>query len=125
MSLRKRVIVPLVLVCCALFTQSALAQDAAPKGSNQETGRPDVVRMVGPVSQNKNLKDLRKIPVTRDDEEEVRLTRHPPQKNPFTVADDPYQIVRESLQPDAMPTPLATFPGISSVQSGCGCLPPD
>ncbi|MEO7538952.1 MAG: cohesin domain-containing protein, partial [Pyrinomonadaceae bacterium] len=70
-------------------------------------------------------KDLRKIPVTRDDEEEVRLTRHPPQKNPFTVADDPYQIVRESLQPDAMPTPLATFPGISSAQSACGCLPPD
>ena len=40
---------------------------------------PDVVAMVGPVSQDQNLNDLPYIPPTPQEEAEVRLTRHPPQ----------------------------------------------
>ena len=90
-----------------------------------ETDQPDVVQMLGPVSQDKDLRDLATIPPTKRDEAEPRLMRRPfPQISSF-LADDPYQIMRQPLQPAAMPAPLITFPGISSAQSTCGCLPPD
>jgi S-layer homology domain len=34
-------------------------------------------------------------------------------------------VVQNFFGPLAMPTPILTFEGISSVTSGCGCLPPD
>src|ERR1044072_1441712 len=41
---------------------------------------PDVVRMVGPISQDKDLRDLPYIPPTQRDEQERRLMRHPPKE---------------------------------------------
>jgi hypothetical protein len=42
---------------------------------------PDVVKLVGPVSQDRDLRDLPYIPPTPREEEEKRLTRHPPKEN--------------------------------------------
>lgn len=88
-------------------------------------GPPDIVKMVGPVSQDKDLRALPYIPQEGEDEE-VRLLRHPLPLASSGQKTDPYRPVRPSLPgPVAMPTPILTFPGINSGTSGCGCLPPD
>jgi Cohesin domain len=93
---------------------------------SQAAATPDVLRMIGPVSQDRNLKDLPYIPPTkRDEEAEPRLRRYPLRKGKDPVKSDPYPVVNELLAPAAMPTPLSTFAGITSAQSACGCLPPD
>ena len=80
--------------------------------------------MVGPVSQDQDLRTLPDIP-QEEEEEEVRLMRHPLPQTPSQEPSDPIQAVRQILEVAAMPTPSATFPGITSAQSACGCLPPD
>ncbi|HEY2681760.1 MAG TPA: hypothetical protein VGI59_10600, partial [Candidatus Udaeobacter sp.] len=94
---------------------------------------PDVVALVGPVSQDLDLRTLPYIPVNGE-EDEVRLIRHPfplaggavhqPPSNPggqFTQ-----QLMQRVLAPiPNMPSPIQTFAGMNSTQSGCGCLPPD
>jgi hypothetical protein len=94
----------------------------------QTRSTPDVVRMLGPVSEDRDLKDLPHIPPTkREEAAEPRLRRHPLNKGKDPVKSDPYPAVddRDLLVPAAMPTPLSTFAGINSSQSACGCLPPD
>ncbi|MFL6334266.1 MAG: Ig-like domain repeat protein [Pyrinomonadaceae bacterium] len=70
-------LIVLVLLVPALFL--------LPRGGAQVGGptrpAPDVVRMVGPVSQDKDLRDLPYIPPTPREEEEKRLTRHPPKES--------------------------------------------
>jgi hypothetical protein len=91
----------------------------------QELGRPEVVPMVGPVSQDADLRDLPEIPQI-EREAERRLTRYPPTEGPQqTQTSDPLQPLRLLAPAISMPTPLATFAGITSGQSGCGCVPPD
>jgi hypothetical protein len=102
---------------------SASAQAQGPKENTTTPGAPDVVAMVGPVSQDQDLRTLPVIPATPE-HDEVLLRRHPLPTSSLGK-DDPIQAIRQATQPAAMPTPLATFPGISSAQSGCGCLPPD
>ena len=101
---------------------SALAQKP---DQNQETfSGPDVVPMVGPVSQDQDLRTLPYIPAN-EEEEEVRLMRHPLPQTPSREPSDPIQAVRQIVQAVTMPTPSLTFGGITSAASGCGCLPPD
>src|ERR1044071_7870655 len=55
-----------------------LASTLRPPGAGPQPDRPvpDVVAMVGPVSQDMDLRAIRYIP-TKGEEDEVRLTRHP------------------------------------------------
>src|SRR5215213_3526756 len=69
----------------ALLALMAPAMLMLPRGSaqqqeSQSTNRPvpDVVQMVGPVSQDEDLRNLPYIPPKVEEEEEVRLMRHPP-----------------------------------------------
>jgi len=112
------------------FGVSAQGQAAAPKltpvaKDEPVAGAPDVVRMVGPFSEDRDLRDL-PYALPNMEEEDVRLMRHPLPMVPSTEPSDPLQVVREHIaRAIAMPTPIATFAGMNSVQSGCGCLPPD
>ena len=105
----------------------ALGQQPKPQSEVRQQARPqpDVVRMVGPVSQNRNLNELPRIPVTPQEEEEVRLTRHPPRPDLGPGVSDPPRIFKKLLLPANMPSTLLSFDGISSVVSSCGCAPPD
>ncbi len=103
-----------------MYSNSTAMGQKLNENPNMAAG-PQVVPMVGPVSQDLDLRNLPYIPPLMDTEE-FRLTRHPrtySQRKP-----DPLQEVRCAAQVVAMPTPIATYPGITSAQSGCGCLPP-
>lgn len=91
---------------------------------DQSVGAPQLIQMVGPVSQDQDLRKLPYIPPNAENEN-WRLMRHPPAKTSAPEKWDPAQEVRQPALPAAMPTPSATFPGITSAQSACGCLPPD
>ena len=87
---------------------------------------PDVVQMVGPVSQDQDLRELPYIPPVVEDGVEKVLRRHPLQPGAANRSkQDPLQAVKELLLPASMPGTLFTFDGIDSNLSGCGCLPPD
>ena len=101
---------------------SAWAQ--GPKQNQKDVGAPQIVPMVGPVSQDQDLRTLPYIPPSTEVEEQ-RLMRHPPSQITSHGKTDPIRAVRQSTQAAAMPTPIATFAGMNSTQSGCGCLPPD
>ncbi len=94
-------------------------------GSGDDSGLPSVVRMIGPVSQNQDLRNLPYIPPTESEEEERRLTRHPPQEGQIPGISDPFLPERNSPTITNMPDTLLTFAGFTSTLSGCGCLPPD
>jgi Carboxypeptidase regulatory-like domain/Domain of unknown function (DUF4214) len=98
-------------------TVSAAQQD-------ETSAQPQFIPIVGPVSQDKDLRDLPYIPQDVENEEE-RLMRYPPSTSSVEEKWDPFQPVKQSTQAIAMPTPSATFAGITSAQSACGCLPPD
>lgn len=100
---------------------SALAQK--PKENQKVKGKAEMVRLIGPVSQG----DLRKLPDIPqfEQENEQPLRRHPFPKPGKVTTNDPIRAVRKTIEAIAMPTPSATFPGITSAQSACGCLPPD
>lgn len=81
--------------------------------------------MVGPFSEDRDLRSLPFVPPNAE-AEGVRLMRHPLPMTPSTQPPDPVQKVREFIATTiAMPTPITTFAGMNSAQSGCACLPPD
>jgi hypothetical protein len=100
--------------------------DKGAQEQQQIRSEPEEVPMIGPVSQDQDLRDLPDIPQV-ENEADQRLTRHPPSTNPGQgqSVSDPLQPLRLSAQAVTMPTPSATFAGITSAQSACGCLPPD
>src|SRR4051812_3046660 len=103
----------------------AAKDSAASIVTTPEAARPDVVEMVGPFSEDRNLNDI-PYALPNMEEENVRLMRHPLPMTPSTEPSDPLQKVREFVAATiAMPTPIATFAGMNSAQSGCACLPPD
>ena len=110
-------------VCLAGVSLALFAQQ--PKQTQASVARPqaDFVRMVGPVSQDRDLRTLPYIAQGGEGDDEIRLMRHPHVKK--TEKYDAEKVVRSLMAPATMPAPLATFPGITSVTSGCGCLPPD
>ncbi len=68
-------LIALILPAVLLLQRSRAQQQGGPKGP-----RPDVVQMVGPVSQDRDLRDLPYIAPKVEEEEEVRLMRHPPKE---------------------------------------------
>lgn len=114
----------LALVTVSLyFSPAAVAQKRiAGEGRAGVSARPEVIPMIGPISQDR---DLRSLPyfAPNEENEETRLMRHPYFTSRGTQ--DPIRAIRQAATVAAMPTPIATYPGISSAQSGCGCLPPD
>jgi len=93
------------------------------------TQTPEVVRMVGPVLQNKNLRDLPYVPPTGE-LVEAPLTRYPHGTGQTGASQPEYPSFHSVLTgifqaiPN-MPVPLLTFDGINFSTSGCGCYPPD
>jgi hypothetical protein len=126
----------LVGVVVALFATGAFSSAfAQPRGTNNNqtrarqdapgTQRPDVIRMVGPVRQNQ---DLRKLPnTTKEAETEVRrLTRYRfSGTGPLPSAPGTSPVINKLLQPaPKMPGPLLTFEG-GAAEQFCACAPPD
>ena len=105
--------------------QSARNQDAP------GTQTPDVVRLVGPVRLDQDLRSLPYIPQTQKIEEERRLTRYPfplsggPGKSGTSGFSHSQSLMEKILTPTSMPPPLLTFEGTDRVGSGCNCRPPD
>ncbi len=64
-----------LLPAILLLQRSRAQQQGGPKGP-----RPDVVQMIGPISQDRDLRDLPYIAPKVESEEEVRLMRHPPKE---------------------------------------------
>src|SRR6476620_9384838 len=105
--------------------QAPKPQPAAATTDGQSDGAPDVIHMEGPYSEDRDLRDL-PYGLPNMEEEDVRLMRHPLPFAPSKQTTDPLQVVKEHIaKVIAMPTPIQSFPGLDSVQSGCGCLPPD
>jgi len=92
------------------------------------TQRPDVVKMIGPVVMNQDLRNLPYVP-PKQKEEERRLTRYP---FPLAGADAPagsgtsayvQRLLKNLWRPTpTMPPPLLTFEGNPET---CGCQPSD
>jgi hypothetical protein len=100
----------------------AFAQGA--KQTESVRGTAEMVPLSKPVSQDQDLRALPYI-APKAETEHRRLLRHPLPQTPSLKKSDPVLAVKQSAQAVAMPTPIASFDGINSVQSGCGCLPPD
>jgi FG-GAP-like repeat len=117
----------MVLLALGIYSDSAKAQATTP--AQPSSGRPTLVRMVGPVRVDQDLRSLPYIPQSPEIEER-RLTRHP---RPETGGPPPisgfvrFQSLLEAvLAPvPAMPGPVLTFDGMNSSQTACSCLPPD
>jgi len=112
----------LVLAVVAFTLSGSSSALAQPKNDSPSMGKADVIKMVGPVSQDRNLRDLPEIAQT-EDEEEGPLMRFPRRQNNGKA--DPIPATRSIAQAITMPAPIATFAGITSAESACGCLPPD
>jgi S-layer family protein len=87
------------------------------------TSGPDAVQLIGPVSQDEDLRKLPYIPPTESEEEETRLKRHP-DTTEHGVADPMLPFNPPSLLP-SMPSPIRNFDGVTSVTSGSNLIPPD
>jgi hypothetical protein len=115
------------LNCFAMWlvlTAHAFAGGPVQRQAKAVRGLGEKMSILGPVSQDKDLRALRYIP-PNGEFEEVRRMRHPKPQTPSTQKSDPAQAIRESAQAVTAPTPSTQFDGISASQSGCGCLPPD
>src|SRR6478672_11753389 len=130
-------------IAVALFGSGAFSSAfAQTRGTNNNqspgnrdapgTQSPDVVRMVGPVRLDQDLRDLPFIPPKAEFEEQA-LMRYPHGTGETGTATG-YGVsglakVQELLKglstPATMPPPLLTFDGTNRVQSGCNCAPPD
>ncbi len=109
------------LIALSMYSgPSALAQ--RPKQVAKSAGAPKMIPLIGPISQDKDLRALPYYP-PNGEIEEFRLMRHRQFKS--TGKTDSLKAAKETAQVATMPAPLDTYPGISSGQGGCGCLPPD
>jgi hypothetical protein len=109
----------------------ASAQSNGSMQNQLPSGPPTVVPMVGPVAQNQDLRSLPYV-APAPEIEEKRLTRYPrpetgaPAESGASGLAQFQSLIKGILRPvPRMPGPLLTFDGMNSVQSGCGCLPPD
>ncbi len=113
--------------------QAAKSKAQAAKQAQPPSAPPDVVKMIGPVRQNQDLRSLPYV-APKSETEEFRLTRHPfpltgsggPARSGTSTLGQLSPLTKKLLRPvPNMPAPLLTFDGMNSVQSACGCLPPD
>jgi hypothetical protein len=123
----------LALLGAGAFSKaSAQAPNQNTAGSQPDRPQPDVVRMVGPVALNQDLRSLPYIAPKEEFEERV-LTRYP-HGTGQTGAPAAYgtsglayvqQLLKNVLRPaPTMPPPLLTFEALSAAQA-CACAPPD
>ena len=118
----------IALTGAGVYLGSSKAQAQPGLGLGTATGNsvngPHVVRLLGPVAVNTNLRDLPYIPPThildRDPGREVGAS--PIEASPFVRL--PALITGTLRSVPTMPTPLLTFDGISHDQGGSG-VPPD
>jgi hypothetical protein len=110
---------------------NASAQSNTSVRNQPRSGPPTVVPMAGPVAQNQDLRSLPYV-APAPEIEEKRLTRYPrpetgaPAESGASSLAQFQSLMKGLLRPvPRMPGPLLTFDGMNSVQSGCGCLPPD
>jgi hypothetical protein len=102
------------------------ASKATAKGAAPGSQTPDVVALVGPVSQDVDLRALPFQPANAE-EDEVRLTRYPyplPGEQPAAKDDPISRIIKSALNPN-MPSPTNTFEGMDTNMACNGCVPPD
>jgi hypothetical protein len=106
------------------------AQSKAQPTTNSPGG-PKVVRMVGPVVMNTDLRNLPYV-APNAEIERPRLTRYPfplsgrPGKSGTSAFPQSQSLLEKILTPTPnMPPPLLTFDGTDRVGSGCNCRPPD
>src|SRR5215471_9101767 len=102
-----------------------------PAGPQPDRPVPDVVAMAGPVSQDLDLRALPYV-APNEENEEVRLTRHPfplagtvrqTSSNPGGQLTQ--QLMDRVLAPiPNMPSPIQTFPGLTSAQACRPCCGP-
>src|ERR1051325_8538935 len=112
-------------VFLALVGVGAFSSATAQPSRQQPSGpQPNVLRMVGPVKLDRDLRTLPDIP-QEGERDEQRLTRHPLRGGQPAATFDTVKLVREAMRVPSMPAPIITFAGINSAQSGCGCFPPD
>jgi hypothetical protein len=102
------------------------ASAAGPVLSETESirGLGEKMSIVGPVSQDKDLRQLPYL-APNAEVEPKRLMRHPLPQTPSSQKSDPIRQIKPSVQAVAAPTPTISFDGTTAAQSGCGCLPPD
>lgn len=118
----------LALAGASLYPASSRAQPNSQAQAQTGSGIPDavnasgptVVRMIGPVAQNQDLRSLPQIPQSREIEER-RLTRYPrpelggPPISPPSRFAQIQSWIKGLLQPiPTMPSPLLTFDGMNS-----------
>jgi hypothetical protein len=117
----------------AMLLASGLSQPAgggpSPENLQPDRPMPDVVRLVGAVIQNQDLRSLPYVAPNAEIEEK-RLTRYPHPEIPSSTNQSDFPrfetLVNQVITPAAtMPAPVLTFDGMNSSQSGCMCLPPD
>ncbi len=120
----------------ALFAQGSgvkRSQQVAPRRTPRDapgTQRPDIVRMVGPVRLDQDLRNLPYV-APKEEFEERALTRYPHGTN-STAAPSGYgqptyvqTLLKNMWRPTpTMPPPLLTFDGETAAQA-CACAPPD
>ena len=131
-----RVLIGLFVVLAGVFLalvgfgafSNVFAQGKQPRQSGASNGAqdapgtqtPDVVRMVGPVRLNQDLRNLPYV-APKPEFEEQPLTRYPH----GTGQAAPYvQQLLENIWRPTMPSPLLTFEGESAADA-CACAPPD
>ena len=95
------------------------------------TQTPNVVRMVGPVRLDQDLRTLPYVP-NEGENEERRLTINPfplsggPRRPGTSAFPQSQSLLQKIFRPASnMPPPLLTFDGTDRVGSGCNCRPPD
>jgi Kelch motif len=125
--------VSVALLGSGLFAQTKGAKNSRSSGAQDAPGTqtPDVIRLIGPVRQDQDLRSLPYVPQAGEVEHR-RLTRYPrPDKQPpadYGTSKLPQfqSLLKNIFRPTpTMPAPLLTFDGINSAQSLCGCFPPD
>jgi len=130
-----RVALGIILVSVGIFLALAgfgsfSKVSAQTNGNNSAPGSPEIVRMVGPVNLDQDLRDLPYI-APKDEFEERVLTRYPhpgtgqPEGAKVACPNLTATLLKSIWQPAAMPPPILTFEGVAEPQSGCGCEPPD
>lgn len=97
-------------------------QSGQPLPAVATTSGPDVVQMIGPVSQDEDLRKLPYIAPTPEEEKEP-LTRY--SNRIGNGVNDPFLPYKAPTSPASMPSPIQNFAGTNFSSGGSGLVPPD